>query len=248
MRDPGIGARFDRDDLNAFPTRRFSMIDPIRAAPGVSPTSPASGSINSVSIFGSGTNENTFQIDGTNFTCPCSGEARSEPGVDFIQEVQIRSVGASAEFGNAQGGIINVITRQGGDLFRYDASYYGQWAALTSAPVRRAYPGPNQQTSTYERVKYRDLTANAGGPAWRNRLWFFAGYQHLRDYDSQPGTDPAFPRTYEQDKFFGKLTWRLSPTLRLVQSFHTERWVNPEIPTYVKPMRPPSACMPQSPR
>ena len=96
-------------------------------------------------------------------------------------------------------------------------------------------PGPRSTTSTYERAKYRDLTANAGGPAWRNRLWFFAGYQHLRDYDSQPGTDPAFPRTYEQDKFFGKLTWRLSPTLLLVQSFHTERWVNPEIPTYVKP-------------
>ena len=28
------------------------------------------------------------------------GEARSEPGVDFIQEVQVQSVGASAEFGN----------------------------------------------------------------------------------------------------------------------------------------------------
>jgi hypothetical protein len=235
VRDPGAGARFGRDDLNAIPTRRFSMVDPIRAAPGVSPTSPASGSINSVSIFGSGTNENTFQIDGTNFTCPCSGEARSEPGVDFIQEVQIRSVGASAEFGNAQGGVINVITRQGGELFRYDASYYGQSAALTSGPVRLNVPGPGGRTSTYERAKYRDLTANAGGPAWRNRLWFFAGYQHLRDYDSQPGTDPAFSRTYEQDKFFGKLTWRLSPTLLLVQSFHTERWVNPELPTNVKP-------------
>ena len=47
-RDSGIGARFGRDDMNSFPTRRFSMVDPIRAAPqGVSPTSPASGSINS---------------------------------------------------------------------------------------------------------------------------------------------------------------------------------------------------------
>jgi hypothetical protein len=233
-RDSGIGARFGREELNAYPAPRFSMVGPIRSAPGVSPTSPASGSINSISIFGAGTNENLFLIDGTNFTCPCSGEARSEPGVDFIQEVQIRSVGASAEFGNAQGGIINVITRQGGDLFRYDASYYGQSAALTSAPVRLSL-GPGQPTTTYERVKYRDLTLNAGGPAWRNRLWFFAGYQHLRDYDSQPGADPAFPRTYEQDKFFGKLTWRLSPSLLLVQSFHTEQWVNPEVPTFVKP-------------
>jgi len=56
-----------------------------------------------VSAFGSGTNENTFLIDGTNFTCPCNGVSRAEPGVDFIQEVQVQSVGASAEFGSVQG-------------------------------------------------------------------------------------------------------------------------------------------------
>ena len=62
------------------------MFDFIRAAPGVSPTSPSSGTVNSVSAFGSGINENAFLIDGTNFTCPCSGESRAEPGVDVIQE------------------------------------------------------------------------------------------------------------------------------------------------------------------
>ena len=99
-RESGFETRFGPEDLKAIPVRRFSMFDFIRAAPGMSPTSPGSGSTNSISAFGSGTNENTFLIDGTNFTCPCSGEARSEPGVDFIQEVQVQSVGASAEFGN----------------------------------------------------------------------------------------------------------------------------------------------------
>lgn len=88
----------------------------------MSATSPGSASTNSVSVFGSGTNENTFLIDGTNFTCPCSGEARAEPGIDFIQEVQVQSVGGSAEFGNVQGAVINVVTRQGSERFMYDAS------------------------------------------------------------------------------------------------------------------------------
>ena len=69
----------------------------------------------------------------------------------------------------------------------------------------------------------------------RDRLWFFAGYQYLRDFDSQPGTDPKFPRTYEQDKVFAKLTWRFKPGLQLMQSFHDEFWVNPQIPTVVTP-------------
>ena len=98
-----------------------------------------------------------------------------------------------------------------------------------------AYAGPGQPTSGYERERYRDFTTNLGGPVVRDRLWFFAGYQHLRDYDSQPGTDPALPRTYEQDKIFAKLTWRLAPGLQLLQSFHDEFWVNPELPTFVKP-------------
>ena len=140
-RESGFDTRFGPEDLKAIPVRRFSMFDFIRAAPGISPTSPGSVSTNSVSAFGSGTNENAFLIDGTNFTCPCSGEARSEPGVDFIQEVQVQSVGASAEFGNAQGAVINVITRQGSARFLYDASYYWQGGAFTSQPVELPRPG-----------------------------------------------------------------------------------------------------------
>ena len=234
-RSSGFATRFGLEIIKTIPTRRFSMFDFIRMAPGVSATTPGSLSSNSVSVFGSGTNENAFLIDGTNFTCPCSGEARSEPGVDFIDEVHVQSAGASAEFGSLQGAVINVVTRQGGERFLYDASYFGQSAALTSQPIRLAYAGGGGRQSGYERVRYRDFTTSLGGPAVRDRLWFFGGYQYLRDYDSQPGADPAFPRTYEQDKIFGKLTWRLARGLQLVQSYHGEFWVNPEPATLVRP-------------
>ena len=234
-RNPGVGARFGPDDIKAIPTRRASMFDWIRAAPGISPTSPSSGTATTVSAFGSGTNENQFLIDGTNFTCPCNGIARAEPGVDFIQEVQIQSTGASAEFGNVQGAVINVVTRQGGARLLSDASYYSQTAGLTSQPVSRPLGGPGTPQSGYERARYRDLTANLGGPVVRDRAWFFIGYQYLRDYDSQPGTDPDLPRTYEQDKIFAKLTWQPAPGWQLDHSLHNEFWVNPEPPTLARP-------------
>ena len=233
-RATGVETRFSSDEMQRIPVRRFSMFDFIRAAPGVSPTSPTSGSTNSVSAFGSGANENIFLIDGTNFTCPCSGEARAEPGFDFISEIQVQSAGASVEHGNFQGAVVNVITRQGGDTFRHETAYYFQAAGLTSQPVTLPVTGSNQSTG-YERERYRDFNTQLGGPIATNRVWFFGAYQHLRDYDSQPGTDPSFPRTYEQDKLFGKLTWRFTPALQLVQSYHQEWWVNPELPTPVKP-------------
>ncbi len=234
VRSSGIETRIGPEYLKTIPTRRFSMFDSIRAAPGVSPTSPTSGTVNTVSAFGSGGNENLFLIDGTNFTCPCAGVSRAEPSVDVIQEVQVQSIGVSAEYGNIQGTVFNVITKQGGDRFQYDASYYGQAASLTSQPVERPVPG-STSLSGYERVKYRDFTTDLGGPIVRQRLWFFTGYQYLRDYDSQPGADPAFPRTYEQNKIFGKVTWKLTPSLQLMQSAHYESWVNPDRPTSVTP-------------
>ena len=234
-RGSGLETRFDQEYIRAIPGRRFSMFDFIKAAPGVSPTSPSSGTSNSVSVLGSGANENAFLLDGTNFTCPCSGGAVAEPGIDVIQEVQVQSVGASAEFGNIQGAVFNVVTKQGSNRFLYDASYYGQAAGLTSQPLRLPCVNCSQLESGYERATYRDVTTNLGGPIVRDRLWFFAGYQYLRDYDSQPGTDPKFPRAYQQDKVSGKLTWQLAPGLRLQQSYHNEFWVNPERPTLVTP-------------
>lgn len=233
-RNPGFGTRFGREELRGMPTARRGMADFLRATPGVSPTSPASGTATTISAFGSGTNENLFLIDGTSTTCPCNGVARSEPVTDFIQELYVQSVGASAEYGNAQGAVINVITRQGSDRFRFDASYYNQTARLTSQPVRLPY-GTAGLESGYERVRYRDVTTSVGGPVRRDRLWFFAGYQHVRDYDSQPGTDPAWPRTFEQDKASAKLTWKFGPAWQLMQSAQYEYWVAPEQPTRAKP-------------
>lgn len=233
-RRSGLASRVPPEFLRAIPTRR-GVFDSLKATPGISQTAQAGGAINLVSAFGSGVNENSFLIDGTNFSATSNGVARAEPGVDFIQEIQVQSVGATAEYGNAQGAVVNIITRQGGDRFLYDASYFAQAAGLTSQPVRLPCDGCARAASGYERARYRDFTTTLGGPALRDRLWFFAGYQYLRDYDSQPGSDPAQPRKYEQDKLFAKLTWHLAPGWQLVQSLHDEFWDNPEVPTAQKP-------------
>jgi hypothetical protein len=156
-------------------------------------------------------------------------------GIDTIQEIQIQTVGASAEYGNIQGAVFNIVTRQGGNRLQLDASYFGQPAAWTSEPITLPCAACSEPETAYERARYRDFTANAGGPVVRNQLWFFAGYEHLRDFDSQPGTDPLLPRKYEQNKFSWKLTWQITPALRLVQSFYDEHSIAPERPTAAQP-------------
>ena len=234
--DPGFATRFG-EEIRTIPTRRSSMFDFLRATPWISPTSPSSGTTTTISAAGSGINENQFLLDGQNTTCPCNGVARAEPGPDFIQEVQVQTAGASAEFGNVQGAIVNVITRHGSDRLLFDSSYYSQVSWLTSASaVLQSAVAPEVGLTGYSRAHYRDATANLGGPMMASRAWFFLGYQHFRDVDSQPGTDPAHPREIRQDKIFLKLNWRLAPGWQLDQGVHYERGSTPDRPTYVTPI------------
>src|SRR5215471_8956376 len=57
-RGSGLETRFRSEYIENIPSTRNSMFDLIRSAPGVSPTSPASRTTNSVSVFGSAVNEN----------------------------------------------------------------------------------------------------------------------------------------------------------------------------------------------
>jgi hypothetical protein len=230
----GYANRFGSDYLQSIPVRRFSMFDFMKASPGISPQSP-SGSNNALTAFGSGANENAFLLDGTPFTCPCSGGAAPQPDVDVIEEVQVVSLGAPAEYGNVQGAVFNVVTKQGGNTFAHDASFYWQADRLASHPTALPCNTCSVPQSRYRRDAYRDVTIHSGGPLARNRVWFFAGYQHLRDASSQPGTDPMFPQRSEVDKLFAKLTSQLTPRLRLMNSFHNEFWVDPDRPTIVQP-------------
>jgi hypothetical protein len=234
VRNPGASIRFDAAQLETLPTRRGGVSDIIRTAPGISPTSPTSGTQNSVSAFGSSTNENTFLLDGVEFGSPTNGGARSDVPTDFVQEVHVQSVGASAEFGGAQGGVINIVTRQGAERARYEASYHWQPTALTSQPVHLRIPDTTMD-SGYERDRYFDFSTSLSGAPIHNRLWFFGGYDLIRDADSQPGTDPLRPRTREVTKAFAKLTWRLAQGWQLVQSYYNEVWVRPEQPTITRP-------------
>ena len=181
-------------------------------------------------------NENLYLLDGTNFTCPCSGGPQPQPDVDVIEEVHVdspRSRRQNSAISRAR--VINVVTKQGGQDLEPRTFVYGQPGGLTGSPVQLPLTRCSAAETEYTRVQYRDLTTHLGGPLVRDRVWIFGGYQYLRDSDSEPGTDPAFPRTSKYDKGFGKVTWQVRPSIHLMSSFNDEVWVNPQRPTLAQP-------------
>jgi Carboxypeptidase regulatory-like domain/TonB dependent receptor-like, beta-barrel/TonB-dependent Receptor Plug Domain len=225
-RESGISTHYGAEAIRNTPVPRISVSDWIKLAPGVSATSPT-GTDRNLTVMGAGINESTYLLDGTDITSPRYGNVRPRPGLDVVEEVEIQAVGASAEYGNLQGGVVNVVTRQGGDQFRFDASYYGQWSALTSRPVLELCDCPSVE-SGFGRDLYRDFSVYAGGPLARERAWFFGGFNLQWDFQSQPGTDPRFPLENRVHGVFGKVNWELAPRLRLMSSVQYNRWSVPD--------------------
>ena len=85
------------------------------------------------SVLGSTEGENAYLIDGMDSTDPVTSTFGTNFNFDAIQEISFQTGGFEAEYGRALGGIVNVVTKSGGNTFS------GTWA-LRARP--RAFPLP----------------------------------------------------------------------------------------------------------
>jgi outer membrane receptor protein involved in Fe transport len=227
-----VGTNYDRDWVANAPLRRFSFFDLVASAPG---SLQGSDNVNAARtmVFGSSYDENSFQLDGVEITDAFFNEALAEPNVDAIEEVEVLSLGAPAEYGNLTGAVYNIVTRQGTNEFHGDANYFYQGDGLTSDNSKNIVNPdgsfldacPNGGRCPYTRDKYNDFTAQLGGPLIKDKLWFFASYQYQRDDYFGVGIDNTIPLNAirgKTNRFLGKLNWQISPNHKLVATFHLD--------------------------
>ena len=228
-----VGSNFDRNWVDNAPLRRNSFFDLVASAPG----SLAGGDSNNTQrtmVYGSSYDENSFQVDGVEVTDNYFNEALAEPNTDAIEEVEILSLGAPAEYGNLTGAVYNIVTRQGTNEFHGDVGFYLQSDGMTSnnsqgivnpdGSFMDACPD-GESRCPFTRDKYTDWSAQLGGPIIKDKLWFFASYANQRDYYWDVGVDSSDPLTAARsraDRYFGKLNWQINPKHKLVGTFHMD--------------------------
>jgi len=85
----------------------------------------SSESAGNPSVFGSTSGENTYYIDGMDTTDPITSTFAANFNFDAIQEVQFQTAGFEAEYGRTIGGVVNLVTKSGGNQFSgtFDARY-----------------------------------------------------------------------------------------------------------------------------
>ena len=155
-------------------------------------------------VFGSSQTENAYFVDGINTTDPATATFGTNFNFDAIQEIQFQTGGFEAEYGMATGGIINLVTKSGGNQFSGILDVrYSQDSFQSSGDH---YDSSEQTTS------FRDIGATLGGPILRDSLWFFASYQYVTS-ERTPTNSPN-TREFTGQYPIAKLTWQISPSWR----------------------------------
>ena len=221
-----VSTNYGQEWVKVAPVPRYTFFDLINAAPGVAQTSSDNGQRQT--SFGSSTNENSYQMDGTDFTAPISGAAWPYPNTDAIEEIEVLSLGAPAEYGNLQGAVFNIVTKQGSNAFHGDINYYNQNDALTSRNTTPAEECGVEESCLaaggwpYHRDNYHDVTVQLSGPVFKDKLWFFGSYQFQKDTFSPVGVPPEFPSRGKNNRVFGKLNWQINAKNKLMFAYHND--------------------------
>ena len=202
--------------LSTLPTART-----ILSAVNVAPAAHATGPNNAITIGGAMSSENLFMLDGIQIQDNIRGTPFGLFIEDAIQETTVTTSGISAEYGRFTGGVVNAITRSGGDQF--------------SGTLRTTFNNDDWRTvSPFDEPKKNDTVPTyeftLGGPIVRNRTWFFGAG---RLFDQSQANETGYTRsayTFENDekRFEGKITQALGPrhSLRAAYTAVREEEVN----------------------
>ena len=123
------------------------------------------------SVNGSRTNASLLTVDGGfNMDSGSNNSQISNVGIDFIEQVSLKTSNFSAEYGRNSGASINVVTKSGTNAFRGSGYEY-----LRSDKLDANNFFNNSAGVAKPKLKYNDYGWSFGGPAVRSKLFFFGG-------------------------------------------------------------------------
>lgn len=176
----------------------------VALTPGTVRSGPSNANgVQAISISGASSFENLVLVNGVVIQDNLRRTTDSTLFIeDALQETTISTSSVSAEFGRFNGGVVNAITKSGGN--RVDGSYRlafenDSWRALTP------FTG---DATTAKAIPIHEYTV--GGPVLRDRLWFFHAGRTTTRTEARTTAAPArlpYERIRDEKRFEGKLTY-----------------------------------------
>ncbi len=193
---------YNAEFIEGLPIIGHNYQDILTLAPGVTDTD-GDGNPN---VHGARDTGLQYRLDGGNITDPLTGGYGQNLNVEMIEELEVITSGASAEYGRADGGFANIITRSGGNDFEGKFSLYWQGRFLNGDGAN------NNDVNNYDNrfPDYQDVrpTFTLGGAIRKDRLWYFATVELLDTERPVNELGTSILITSRGHYAFGKVTWQ----------------------------------------
>jgi hypothetical protein len=184
-------------------------------APGLTANAPNNGQI---VVNGAFAYDNIFLIDGVDTNDNLFGTSNNLFIEDAIEEAQVLTSGISAEYGRFSGGVVNVVTKSGGNRFSgsFRANMYKpDWTSRTPFEIE------NEVERTGDLVDNATYETTLGGPLVQDRLWFFYANRRQREASDETFDESgiAYNRGLQNDRNQLKFTGTIAPGHSLEGSY-----------------------------
>ena len=194
--------RLDARQLDQLPlTRNFRELALLAPAAIPSYLGRSGGIPEGINIGGATGLENSYFVDGINITDVIHGGTSLDLPYNFVQQIDIRTGGSTAEDAQALGGVINVVTPSGGEQLRGGLFGFYSGDALRTEPE-------TVLGATETGFRFYDVGAKVDGPVVPRRLWFFAAYNRTSEIREHTLSFGRLSDVRRQNLFAGKLTWQ----------------------------------------
>jgi outer membrane receptor protein involved in Fe transport len=229
----GTTTTYDQNLLQNLPKTRFTYIDIMYWAPGVSANE--TGGEEWHSSYGSNYWSDNYLVDGVDTSFDYNGTTWVWNNPDIYQEGEVLAIGTPAEYGDFQGAVVNVVTKSGGNDFHGGLNAYVIPSSFVSNNVKGVGFPPDVTQFPFSIEKSTDFSLEFSGPIKRDKIWFYSNFQSKRYSYSQLGTDPQYPTKSAYDRGFVKATMQLNKNNRLVFSYQHEISDLPDVITPYSP-------------
>jgi hypothetical protein len=183
-----LGATVTPRQIVDMPVNGRNYLDLMQLVPGVAINKRSTGD-DATPVLGERSGNNNYFIDGQPNKDTVSGGPAAQFNQETIGEFQVLTTGYKAEFGQASGAIVNVITKTGGSDFHGVASFFHRNEAFDS--VNSLEPNITEP----QRLRRFDYTLAGGGPVRRERVFFFGSSERISEGRGIDFTYPVFPAT-----------------------------------------------------
>src|SRR5882724_4469390 len=239
--------------IESLPLNGRNFTDFVLLTPGAT----TDGDFGMVSFNGMAGNFNNYMVDGGNNNNAFFQQQIGRTSIPFqfsedvVQEFQVSSTGYEAEFGQAGGGIVNTVTKSGGNAFHGDGYYYLLDSMLNANDFINNENGIAKPSN-----RRQQFGGTLGGPIVHDRLFFLGNYEgQVRNEPVTVNDAPAlaglsdnpaaffaanpdlatqvkavagsFPRTFNQNTGFVKISGLLTPRNNFTATYNYQRFRSP---------------------